>query len=92
MNLVTSAENISRLPPFMEIFASARGSAKNVFAVIDRKSEIDPLNVEGNFLNSSEIKGNIEFKGVSFNYPSRPDVNVRDNIFKNIMILVNLEF
>lgn len=74
--MVTSAENISRLPPFMEVFASARGSAKNVFAVIDRQSEIDPLSAEGNVMKSSEIKGNIEFKDISFSYPSRGDVKV----------------
>lgn len=77
LNLVTSAENISRLPPFMEVFASARGSAKNVFAVIDRQSKIDPLSDEGKMMSPLEISGNIEFKDVSFNYPSRSDVKVR---------------
>lgn len=76
LNLVTSAENISRLPPFMDIFSSARGSAKNVFAVIDRKSKIDPLTDEGNVINLSQFKGNIEFKDIFFNYPSRSDVKV----------------
>lgn len=61
----------------MEIFASARGSAKNVFAVIDRQSEIDPMNDGGKLLDPTEIKGNIEFKDILFNYPSRPDVKVR---------------
>ena len=76
MNLICSAENMARLPPFMDIFASARGSAKGIFAVIDRQSEIDSMNNEGKDLESSEIKGNIEFSEIYFNYPSRPDVEV----------------
>lgn len=60
----------------MDIFSSARGSAKNVFAVIDRKSKIDPLTDEGNVINLSQFKGNIEFKDIFFNYPSRSDVKV----------------
>lgn len=74
--LITSVENVIRLPPFMEIFASARGAAKNVFAVIDRKSEIDSLENDGKVLDTSQIQGNIEFKDVLFCYPSRSDVQV----------------
>ena len=78
INLISSAENIARLPPFMEIFASARGAAKNVFAVIDRQSKIDSMNEDGKVLDSTEIKGNIEFSDIFFHYPSRTDVQVKE--------------
>lgn len=76
----------------MEIFTSARGSAKNVFAVIDRQSEIDPMNTEGKVLNSSEIRGNIEFKNLFFNYPSRPDVKVKTNKFSDVAAIQYIIF
>lgn len=76
LNLIYYADNLARLPAFMEIFASARGSAKNIFAVIDRQSNIDSMKNEGKSLDSSDIKGDIEFNGIYFNYPSRPDVEV----------------
>lgn len=75
--MITCADNMARLPPFMEIFASACGAAKSVFAVIDRQSEIDSLENDGQSLDPSKIKGNIEFKDVFFNYSSRPDVQVK---------------
>lgn len=79
MGLITGAENLARLPPFQETFASARGAAKNIFAVIERVSLIDSMDNSGKILNSSEIKGNIEFKNVFFHYPSRIDVPVTCN-------------
>ena len=60
----------------METFTSALGSAKNVFKVIDRKPHIDSMNNEGKVFDSTEIKGNIEFNDIYFNYPSRRDVKV----------------
>lgn len=80
LDLITGAENLARLPPYQEIFASARGAAKNIFAVIDRVSLIDSMDNSGKILNSSEIKGNIEFKNVFFHYPSRVDVPVTYNL------------
>lgn len=68
---------IVRLPHFNRVFASACGSAKNVFAVIDRQSQLDPMNVIGKVLDAATIKGNIEFRDIVFNYPSRPDVKVQ---------------
>lgn len=60
----------------MGIFSSARGSAKTIFAVIDRQSKLDPLRGTGKSLDKSKINGNIELKDISFNYPSRPDIQV----------------
>lgn len=76
LGLITCSESLARLPPFQEIFANARGAAVSIFAVIDRASEIDSMDPKGKILNESDIKGDIEFKNVSFSYPSRPDVPV----------------
>lgn len=59
--------------------AKALGSAKNLYTAIDRKSLIDVTSTTGKTLPSSELEGHIEFKNVSFNYPTRPDVQVLKN-------------
>ncbi|KAL5538666.1 hypothetical protein UlMin_044328 [Ulmus minor] len=43
-----------------------------VFAILDRKSEIDPDNRWGIDF-KKRIKGRVEFKNVYFSYPTRPD-------------------
>ena len=42
-----------------------------------QKSEIDPLSDEGLKPSEDSMKGVIEFRNVNFNYPARPDVQVR---------------
>lgn len=54
----------------------ARGSAKSIFAVIDRVSKIDPINENGIKLNPSDVTGEIEFRNIHFSYPSRPNVTI----------------
>ncbi|CBI35827.3 unnamed protein product, partial [Vitis vinifera] len=51
-------------------FAQGTVAASRVFEIIDRVPEIDPYSPEGRKLPS--IRGRIEFKGVTFAYPSRP--------------------
>ena len=52
----------------------AKESALSIFALLDRKSEIDSNSNEG--LTLDEVKGNIDFRHVSFKYPTRPDVQI----------------
>ncbi|KAF7814001.1 ABC transporter B family member 19-like [Senna tora] len=51
-------------------FAQGTVAASRVFEIIDRVPEIDPYSTEGKKL--WEVRGRIEFKDVSFAYPSRP--------------------
>ncbi|XP_020696968.1 ABC transporter B family member 11 [Dendrobium catenatum] len=52
----------------------------SIFAILDRQSRIDPSDESGMILNM--IEGNIEFRHVSFKYPSRPNVQIfRDICF-----------
>lgn len=75
MNLITGADNIGRLMPYMEIFAAARGAAKSVFSVIDRQSNIDSTSSNGEVLDQG-VSGQVEFRNVSFSYPTRSDIPV----------------
>ncbi|XP_022964429.1 ABC transporter B family member 19-like [Cucurbita moschata] len=52
-------------------FAQGTVAAGRVFTIIDRVPEIDSYSPLGRTL--PNVRGRIEFKGVSFAYPSRPD-------------------
>jgi ATP-binding cassette subfamily B (MDR/TAP) protein 1 len=52
----------------------AKASAISIFALLDRESEIDSSSNEG--LTLDEVKGSIDFRHVSFKYPTRPDVQI----------------
>lgn len=61
---------MSTAAPAFNAFAVARGAAPRVYEVIERKSEIDPLDdTQGMTLDT--VKGGVEFKNVNFNYPTR---------------------
>lgn len=59
-------------------FAQGTVAASRVFEVIDRVPEIDPYSTGG--LSLSSIRGKIEFKYVSFAYPSRPMVQILQSL------------
>ncbi|CAA6668876.1 unnamed protein product [Spirodela intermedia] len=52
------------------------------FAILDRKSKIDPSDPTGK---TSEVKGNIEFRHVSFRYPTRPEVQIFQDLCLTIL-------
>ncbi|KRZ80490.1 ATP-binding cassette sub-family B member 9 [Trichinella papuae] len=54
----------------------AVGASKKVFELIDRKPEI----VNAGKLTSANVRGLVEFRNVSFSYPSRPHQQVLTNV------------
>ncbi|GJM93464.1 hypothetical protein PR202_ga10022 [Eleusine coracana subsp. coracana] len=72
--LVFTAFGISQTSGMASDSTKAKESAASILAIIDRKSKIDSTNNEGVVLD--KVDGNIDFKHVSFKYPSRPDVQV----------------
>uniref|UniRef100_A0A8C6MHR6 ATP-binding cassette, sub-family B (MDR/TAP), member 4 n=1 Tax=Nothobranchius furzeri TaxID=105023 RepID=A0A8C6MHR6_NOTFU len=64
--------------PNVQTFASARGAAYKVYHIIDHNPSIDSYSNTG--FKPDFIRGNIEFKNIHFNYPSRPDVKILDDM------------
>ncbi|GAB0096239.1 Multidrug resistance protein homolog 65 [Sergentomyia squamirostris] len=77
--ILVGSENMAKAGPFLEAFATARASAYAIFKVIDRESAIDPMAETGKIINTG-MRGDVEFNGVSFHYPSRPDVPILKNL------------
>ncbi|XP_059135784.1 ATP-binding cassette sub-family B member 5 isoform X3 [Peromyscus eremicus] len=73
-SVIHSSYCIGSAAPHLETFTIARGAAFNIFQVIDKKPNIDNFSTTG--YKPECIKGNIEFKNVSFSYPSRPSVKI----------------
>ncbi|CAL1376317.1 unnamed protein product [Linum trigynum] len=59
-------------------FAQGTVAATRIYEIIDRVPEIDPYSPEGR--TSLSTRGRIEFKGVTFAYPSRPDALILRSI------------
>jgi ABC-type multidrug transport system fused ATPase/permease subunit len=74
--------NLGMSSPFIEAFGIACGAAGSVYAVIERTPDIDSMSNEGE--QPEKVAGDICFKGVKFNYPSRPDVPVLQGLDLNI--------
>ena len=66
--------------------SKAQKSFDSIFRILDTKSEID-VSKEGNEnkISAKNVKGKIEFKNVSFAYPTKPDLNVLKGISFTIL-------
>ncbi|KAM1012157.1 hypothetical protein ACFX13_048214 [Malus domestica] len=72
--LTMAATGISQSSSMGPDSNKARSAAASIFAIIDRKSKIDPSDESGMKLDN--VKGEIELHHVSFKYPSRPDTQI----------------
>nr|XP_012303158.1 ATP-binding cassette sub-family B member 5 isoform X1 [Aotus nancymaae] len=73
-SVIHSSYCIGAAAPHFETFMMARGAAFNIFQVIDKKPSIDNFSTAG--YKPESIEGTVEFKNVSFNYPSRPSIKI----------------
>ncbi|KAL7331771.1 hypothetical protein PS15p_203920 [Mucor circinelloides] len=83
LSMMLGCMSFVKLPTNLSAVSSACAAAYNVFQVIDRVPEINVDSNEG--LKPSNTQGTIHFKGVSFNYPTRPDLK----IIKDLNLQVN---
>ncbi|XP_025816120.1 ABC transporter B family member 9-like isoform X2 [Panicum hallii] len=72
--LMLATIGVSQTSALASDSTKAKDSSISIFALLDRKSKIDSGSDEG--LTLDEVKGDIDFRHVSFKYPSRPDVQI----------------
>ncbi|KAF2325016.1 hypothetical protein GH714_022250 [Hevea brasiliensis] len=72
--LTMAAVGISQSSSIGTDSTKAKAAAASVFAIIDRKSKIDPSDESGTTIEN--VRGEIELHHVSFKYPSRPDIQI----------------
>ncbi|KAL9232996.1 hypothetical protein vseg_008043 [Gypsophila vaccaria] len=81
--LAMTAVGLSQSSSLSSDASRAKSAAASVFAILDRKSKIDPSDESGMTL--EQVKGEIEFQHVSFAYPTRPDVH----IFRDLCLTIH---
>ena len=72
--VIMGAMGLGQAAPSFTALAAARGAAYEIFKTVDRVPDIDTLSETGE--KPQEIKGDISFKGIFFNYPKRPEVPI----------------
>jgi ATP-binding cassette, subfamily B (MDR/TAP), member 1 len=72
--LLFAALSLGNVSLFTPDIAAANVAATSIFRLLDRESAIDPTNPSGKCMNN--LKGEVAFEDVEFEYPSRPDVAV----------------
>ncbi len=72
------AGSLGGLPEQIASIQRALGATDRVFELID--GNIEHIDLQTNPTSDKEKSGEIEFKNVSFNYPTRPDFTVLKNI------------
>lgn len=81
--LISTGKNIADAGSMTSDIAKGSSAIRSVFAIIGRKSEIDPEDHNGVKIKKS-IKGQIELKKVVFSYPARPE----QMIFKGLSLKI----
>uniref|UniRef100_A0A8B9SCY1 ABC-type xenobiotic transporter n=1 Tax=Apteryx owenii TaxID=8824 RepID=A0A8B9SCY1_APTOW len=73
-SVLVGAFSLGQAAPNLESVANARGAAYEVYRIISKKRLIDSSSQEG--YKPDKLIGEIEFRNIHFNYPSRPDVKI----------------
>ncbi|OMO70911.1 hypothetical protein COLO4_28443 [Corchorus olitorius] len=72
--LTMAAVGITQSSTFAPDSSKAKSASASIFAIIDRKSKIDPSDESGTTLEN--VKGDIELRHISFKYPLRPHIQI----------------
>ncbi|KAL2917729.1 hypothetical protein HK105_202602 [Polyrhizophydium stewartii] len=75
--VIIGAFSLGNATPHIAAIGTAQGAAYHIFETIDRQSPIDPSSPEG--AKPESVNGSIEFNGIDFHYPTRPDVPILVN-------------
>jgi ATP-binding cassette subfamily B (MDR/TAP) protein 1 len=81
-SVIIAATSITSIGPHFIVFARAASAAKELFTLIDRESGINPFGQLGRKPNNPS--GAISLQGISFSYPTRPNVTVLENFTLDI--------
>ncbi|KAG8051977.1 hypothetical protein GUJ93_ZPchr0001g31545 [Zizania palustris] len=81
--LAMAAIGVSQSSTLTSDSSKAKSAASSIFAIVDRKSTIDPSEDAG--VTVETLHGNIEFQHVSFRYPTRPNIE----IFRDLCLTIH---
>lgn len=74
LTVMLGSFSLSILGPQIEAFAKATAAAQKIFQTLERIPSIDSLDGDG--AKPAGVEGRLEFKNVTFIYPSRPEGSI----------------
>ena len=74
LSVMLGAFSLGILGPWVETYAKATAASQKIFQTLHRIPCIDTLDQSGE--KPDDVKGNLELKGVSFIFPSRPEGSI----------------
>jgi ATP-binding cassette, subfamily B (MDR/TAP), member 1 len=74
LTVTIAATSIMSILPQIEAITAASSAASELFAIIDKPSQLDPLDPTGEA--PSICQGHLDIKNIHFAYPSRPSAQV----------------
>lgn len=78
LSILLGTTSITLIAPQQIAIANASSAASELFGIIDKKSELDPLSTAGQA--PASCTGDIEVRDLSFTYPQRPTAPVLTNL------------
>lgn len=78
-----AAVAVSQSSTFAPDSSKAKSATASIFAILDRRSNIDPSDESGTIL--EDFKGEIELRHISFKYPTRPNIR----IFRDLSLTIH---
>ncbi|KAI6184938.1 Multidrug resistance protein pgp-3 [Aphelenchoides bicaudatus] len=80
--IIVGAMRIGFSMPNVNSIIGARLAAGELFSIIDRKPEMDCAASSGE--RPETVEGNLQFQNIHFNYPSRADIKVLEDVSFNV--------
>ncbi|XP_025081232.1 multidrug resistance protein 1-like [Pomacea canaliculata] len=80
--VLSSSMALGQAAPNMGTIAAAKGAAGKVFEIIKRIPQIDASRLDGE--KPHQVEGKVDFKNITFSYPTRKDVKVLKSFNLNI--------
>ncbi|EGZ06252.1 multidrug resistance protein ABC superfamily [Phytophthora sojae] len=77
MAITMSIQIVSSASTFLGDAPKAFKAGSTIFAIRDRVAPIDSFSSDG--FRPTKVEGRLEFKNISFRYPTRPEINVLKN-------------
>ncbi|KAK6086432.1 multidrug resistance protein 3 (p glycoprotein 3) [Seiridium cupressi] len=82
MSVIIATISVTTIAPYSISFGRAATAATQLFALIDRKSSIDPFDPSGE--KPTKTQGVLDIEGIMFSYPTRPGVTILDDLSLHI--------
>lgn len=74
LSVLIAAGSITTIAPQIQSFTNASSAAAELFELLDKPSQLDPLSLEGR--TPPDCHGHIEIEDLEFSYPSRPAATI----------------